>query len=117
MFHVPFPEPRGISVVNTDLTEIAPVERRVDSLVRVDTDEGDFLLVLESQGRKDERKRGSWPYYLSYLYEKYRCEPVLIVITQNRSTARGPPSPSGSVCRTGPRWSYGRSSSGRTTYR
>ncbi|MEI5522661.1 hypothetical protein WB401_16235 [Streptomyces brasiliscabiei] len=88
LFHVPFPEPRSISVVNTDLTEIAPVERRVDSLVRVDTEEGAFLLVLESQGRKDERKRGSWPYYLAYLHEKYRVEPVLVVMTQNRSTAK-----------------------------
>ncbi|WP_200309216.1 hypothetical protein [Streptomyces adelaidensis] len=88
LFHVPFPEPRAISVVNTDLTEIAPVERRVDSLVRVDTDEGAFLLVLESQGEKDDRKRGSWPYYLAYLHEKYRCEPVLIVMTQSRATAR-----------------------------
>jgi hypothetical protein len=43
---------------------------------------------LESQGKTDERKRGSWPYYLSYLYEKYRCEPVLIVITQSSSTAK-----------------------------
>ncbi|GHH87403.1 hypothetical protein [Streptomyces capitiformicae] len=88
LFHVPFPEPRAISVVNTDLTEIAPVERRVDSLVRVDTDEGAFLLILESQGKKDERKRGSWPYYLSYLHEKYRCQPVLIVMSQSRATAR-----------------------------
>ena len=88
LFHVPFPEPCGFAVVNTDLTEIEPVERRVDSLVRVHTESGDFLLVLESQGKKDERKRGSWPYYLSYLYEKYRCEPVLIVMTQSTSTAR-----------------------------
>lgn len=27
LFHVPFPEPREISVVNTDLTEIAPALR------------------------------------------------------------------------------------------
>ncbi|WP_234432573.1 MULTISPECIES: hypothetical protein [unclassified Streptomyces] len=47
-----------------------------------------YLLVVESQGKADERKRGSWPYYLSYLYEKYRCEPVLIVITQSSATAR-----------------------------
>jgi len=33
-------------------------------------------------------RNGSWPYYLAYLHEKYRCEPVLIVMTQNRSTAR-----------------------------
>ncbi|MEU6576254.1 hypothetical protein [Streptomyces sp. NPDC046805] len=88
LFHVPFPEPRGFTVVNTDLTEIEPVERRADSVVRVNTEHGDFLLVLESQGKKDERKRGSWPYYLSYLYEKYGCEPVLIVMTQSSSTAR-----------------------------
>lgn len=88
LFHVPFPEPCGFTVLNTDLTEIEPVERRVDSLVRVNTEEGDYLLVLESQGKKDERKRGSWPYYLSYLYEEYRCEPVLIVMTQSSSTAR-----------------------------
>lgn len=52
------------------------------------TDAGTYLLVVESQGRPDERKRGSWPYYLSYLYEKYRCEPVLIVTTQSRTTAK-----------------------------
>ncbi|GAA2320479.1 hypothetical protein GCM10010431_47120 [Streptomyces kunmingensis] len=88
LFRVPFPEPRDIAVLNTDLTEIEPVERRVDSLVRVDTDEGDFLLVLESQGKKDERKWGSWAYYLGYLREKYQCQPVLIVLSQSRSTAR-----------------------------
>jgi len=74
--------------MNFDLTEIEPVERRVDTLLRAETDEGPYLLVVESQRKKDEAKRGSWPYYLSYLYEKYRCEPVLIVTTQCSSTAR-----------------------------
>jgi len=74
--------------MNIDLTEIEPIERRVDTLLRAETDSGDYLLVVESQRRKDDAKRGSWPYYLSYLYEKYRCEPVLIVTTQNRATAR-----------------------------
>ncbi|MFE7727965.1 hypothetical protein ACFYO6_23350 [Streptomyces anthocyanicus] len=88
VLHVPFPEPRDFAVLNADLTEIEPVERRVDTLMRVETDEGPYLLVVEAQGKKDEKKRGSWPYYLSYLYEKYRCEPVLVVITQNSATAR-----------------------------
>ncbi|MGA5321098.1 hypothetical protein ACPCIU_11710 [Streptomyces seoulensis] len=88
VLHVPFPEPREIAALNVDLTEIEPVERRVDTLLRAETDEGTYLLVVESQGKVDDRKRGSWPYYLSYLYEKYRCEPVLIVITQNSATAR-----------------------------
>ncbi|MCZ0989323.1 hypothetical protein [Streptomyces diastatochromogenes] len=85
---VPFPEPREIAALNVDLTEIEPVERRVDTLLRAETDEGTYLLVVESQGKVDDRKQGSWPYYLSYLHEKYRCEPVLIVVTQNSATAR-----------------------------
>ncbi|MFD7456230.1 MULTISPECIES: hypothetical protein [unclassified Streptomyces] len=88
VLHVPFPEPREIAALNVDLTEIEPVERRVDTLLRAETDEGTYLLVVESQGEVDPRKRGSWPYYLSYLHEKYRCEPVLIVITQSRATAK-----------------------------
>ncbi|MFF4502063.1 hypothetical protein [Streptomyces sp. NPDC001401] len=85
---VAFPEPREFAGMNIDLTEIEPVERRVDTLLRAKTDDGDYLLVVESQRRIDEAKRGSWPYYLSYLYEKHRCEPVLIVTTQCGSTAR-----------------------------
>ncbi|WP_435283716.1 hypothetical protein [Streptomyces koelreuteriae] len=88
VLHVPFPEPREFAVLNADLTETEPVERPVDTLMRVETDEGAYLLVVESQGKPDEGKRGSWPYYLSYLYAKYRCEPVLIVITQSSTTAR-----------------------------
>ncbi|MFC8085432.1 hypothetical protein [Streptomyces sp. NPDC057340] len=88
VLRVPFPEPRDFAVLNADVTEIEPVERRVDTLMRVETDEGAYLLVVEAQGKQDERKRGSWPYYLAYLYEKYRCEPVLVVITQNSTTAR-----------------------------
>ena len=88
VLHVPFPEPREFAAMNVDLTEIEPVERRVDTLLRAETDEGTYLLVVESQGKRDEDKRRSWPYYLSYLYAKYHCDPVLIVITQNGATAR-----------------------------
>ncbi|BBC33827.1 hypothetical protein SGFS_051210 [Streptomyces graminofaciens] len=88
VLHVPFPEPYEFAAMNVDLTEIEPVERRVDTLLRAETDEGTYLLVVESQGKKDEGKRRSWPYYLSYLYAKYHCDPVLIVITQSKATAR-----------------------------
>ncbi|MBD9702617.1 hypothetical protein IHE56_11045 [Streptomyces sp. ID01-12c] len=88
VLHVPFPEPREFAAMNVDLTEIEPVERRVDTLLRAETDEGTYLLVVESQGKRDEAKRRSWPYYLSYLYAKYQCDPVLIVITQSGATAR-----------------------------
>jgi hypothetical protein len=88
VLHIPIPEPRDFAVLNADLTEIEPVERRVDTLLRVETDEGTYLLVVESQGKRDDDKRSSWAYYLSYLYAKYRWEPVLIVLTQSRATAR-----------------------------
>ncbi|MFF9581605.1 hypothetical protein [Streptomyces achromogenes] len=88
VLRVPFPRPMEIAALNVDLTEIEPVERRGDTLLRAETDEGTYLLVVESQGKADERKRGSWPYYLSYLYEMYGCEPVLIVITQSSATAK-----------------------------
>lgn len=68
-----FPTPR-MEFTNVDLTEIEPVERRVDTLLRAETDEGTYLLVVESQGKKDEAKQRSWPYYLSYLYAKYDCD-------------------------------------------
>ncbi|WP_443063645.1 hypothetical protein [Streptomyces sp. NBC_00663] len=88
VLHIPIPEPRDFAVLNADLTEIEPIERRVDTLLRAETDEGVYLLVVESQGARDDDKRSSWAYYLSYLYAKYRWEPVLIVLTQSRSTAR-----------------------------
>jgi len=59
--HVPFPEPREIAALNVDLTEIEPVERRVDTLLRAETDEGTYLLVVESQGKVNDRERGSRP--------------------------------------------------------
>jgi hypothetical protein len=88
VLHIPIPEPREFAVLNADLTEIEPIERRVDSLLQAETDEGTYLLVVESQGKRDDDKRSSWAYYLSYLYAKYRWEPVLIVLTQSRATAR-----------------------------
>ncbi|MEW1792518.1 hypothetical protein [Streptomyces niveus] len=78
----------GVTVLPTDLTEARPVERRVDTLLRVDTDaNGSYLLAIESQGKKDPAKPASWAYYLSYLHTKYRLPPVLLVVCQDRATA------------------------------
>ncbi|MGW3142220.1 hypothetical protein [Streptomyces sp. NPDC001139] len=91
VLHVPFPEPREIAALNVDLTEIEPVERRVDTLLRAETDEGTYLLVVESQGKVDERKRGSRRYPSS---------------SSSRRAARRPsgrPGPSGSASVTGTR--------------
>lgn len=73
----------------TDLTELQPVERRVDTLLRFDTErDGSFLLAVEAQGRKDPAKLASWAYYLGYLNSKHEVPPVLLVVCQDRATAR-----------------------------
>ncbi|SMF16142.1 hypothetical protein [Streptomyces sp. Amel2xC10] len=84
---VAFPPPVSATELSTDLTETQPLERRVDTLLRMDTEDGSFLLAVESQGEPDPRKPASWAYYLSYVYAKYRVPPVLLVVCADRGTA------------------------------
>ncbi|MFJ8588076.1 hypothetical protein ACIRD2_26010 [Streptomyces sp. NPDC093595] len=85
---VAFAPPVSVTVLPTDLTETRPLERRVDTLLRFDTEEdGPFLLAVEAQGKKDPAKPASWAYYLAYLYTKYQLPPVLLVVCQDRLTA------------------------------
>ncbi|WP_406332280.1 hypothetical protein [Streptomyces sp. NBC_00203] len=85
---VPFADPVSTSPLPTDLTENRPLERRVDTLLRIDTaDSGSFVLAVEAQGKRDPDKPASWAYYLAYLYAKYQLPPVLVVVCRDRGTA------------------------------
>ncbi|MEV1066836.1 hypothetical protein [Streptomyces sp. NPDC050263] len=85
---IPFPEPTEIRALDTDLTEIKPLERRVDTLLRVDTaDGGSFLLAVEAQSRPVQNKLNSWTYYLAHLYAKYELPPILLVVCADKATA------------------------------
>lgn len=55
MPHIPIAEAHDFEVLNADLTEIEPVERGVDTLLMAETDEGTYLLVVESQGKRERR--------------------------------------------------------------
>jgi hypothetical protein len=59
---VDFGPPTSVTVLPTDLTEARPLERRVDTLLRLETEE-------------------------SYLLTKYRLQPILLVVCQDRATA------------------------------
>ncbi|MEH0575951.1 hypothetical protein [Streptomyces sp. B21-108] len=83
---LPFIPPKRVTVLPTDLTEIQPVERRVDTLLRFEGDET-FLLAVEAQSAKDPNKPASWAYYLSFVYAKYKIPPLLLVVCQDRPTA------------------------------
>ncbi|WP_199040396.1 hypothetical protein [Glycomyces salinus] len=83
-----FPEVREVSVINGDLTEIMPVERHADTILKVDTDEGEQLLVIEPQTEAQKKKIRSWAYYIAYLENKYELPVTLLVITASETTAR-----------------------------
>jgi hypothetical protein len=86
---LPFPDPVAVSLLPTDTTEIRPLERRLDTLLQLDTAEGEsYLLAVEAQGKKDSEKHGSWAYYVAYLFAKYRKPPLLLIVCQDESTAR-----------------------------
>ncbi|MFD9001877.1 hypothetical protein ACFV0T_13030 [Streptomyces sp. NPDC059582] len=85
---LPFPDPVAVSLMPTDLTETRPTERRVDTLLKIDTASGEsHLLIVEAQGKKDPGKPASWAYYVAHLYAKYGIPPVLLVTCQDRATA------------------------------
>ncbi|MFF9013323.1 hypothetical protein ACF09C_10210 [Streptomyces sp. NPDC014870] len=75
-------------ILPTDLTETTPVERRVDTLLRLDSaTKGSLVLAIEAQGRKDPDKPRTWAYYAAYLWNKYRLPTALLVVCQDRATA------------------------------
>ncbi|MEW2397537.1 hypothetical protein [Streptomyces sp. NPDC046862] len=83
-----FAPPTSVTILPTDLTEARPVERRVDTLLRFDSEDDDsFLLAVEAQREKDPDKPSSWAYYLSFLSTKYKLPVMLLVVCQDRATA------------------------------
>ncbi|WP_308294420.1 hypothetical protein [Streptomyces sp. XM4193] len=65
-----------------------PLERRVDSVLRVKPADGErFLLAIEAQGRRDTTKAVNWAYYVAYLAAKHQCPVLLLVICQDKATA------------------------------
>ncbi|GAA3823875.1 hypothetical protein FNH04_13355 [Streptomyces phyllanthi] len=57
-------------------------------MLRLETEDDEpLLLAVEAQGKKDPDKPASWAYYASYLLTKYRLQPMLLVVCQDRATA------------------------------
>lgn len=86
---LPDPGQAEVSVLNCDVTEFQPVERRVDTLLELKCSDGHtYLLVVEAQSEKDPDKAVSWAYYLSFLATKYKKHsPVLLVVCREKKTA------------------------------
>lgn len=86
---VPLSAKATVDAVTTDVTEARPLERRVDTVLRIGPSDGeDFLLAVEAQSGKAEGKEWSWAYYIGYLQAKYALPVLLLVVCQDRATAK-----------------------------
>jgi len=82
------PTPDTVSIISGDVTEIRPLERRIDTLLRCETADGEaYLVLVEAQRTCDNDKTYSWMYYLAYLADKYRLPVLLLVVCQDRRVA------------------------------
>ncbi|WP_031477477.1 hypothetical protein [Streptomyces bicolor] len=86
---VPLSEKATVDAVTTDVTETKPLERRVDTVLRIGPSDGEhFLLAVEAQSGKVAGKEWSWAYYIGYLQAKYKLPVLLLVVCQDRATAK-----------------------------
>jgi hypothetical protein len=85
---LPPPAKATIEALTPDATEIKPMERRVDTVLRVEPSDGDgFLLAIEAQTGKVRGKGLSWAYYVAYLHAKFGLPVLLVAVCRNRPTA------------------------------
>ena len=68
-----------IEIVSSEVRELLATERRADVVVVLRAGDAVLVLVIEVQTSRDEKKRLSWPIYLTNLRAKYGCPAVLIV--------------------------------------
>ncbi|MFF3487681.1 hypothetical protein ACFYXC_31015 [Streptomyces sp. NPDC002701] len=86
---VPLPAKAIVDAVTTDVTEAKPLERRVDTVLRIGPSDGeDFLLAIESQSARNKEKAASWAYYVAYLQSKFGLPVLLVVVCQDGATAK-----------------------------
>lgn len=101
---LPPPAKADIVPLTPDATELKPLERRVDTVLRVEPSEGEppFLLAVEAQTRRAPDKGVNWAYYVAYLRAKFELPVLLVAVCRSRKTARWAAGPF--ECKVGP-WS------------
>ncbi|MBF6176254.1 hypothetical protein [Nocardia blacklockiae] len=84
---LPFPDPVSVDLMPLDRNDFEPLERRSDSLLRVGTAEGKYLLLVEGQARDDPEKPAAWAQLVAHAHRKHRMPVVLLVVCHDRVTA------------------------------
>jgi hypothetical protein len=86
---LPPPAKSIIEAMSPDATEIRPLERRVDTVLKVEPSEGDrFMVAIEKQTTPVPGKGISWAYYVAYLHAKFGLPVLLVTVCRNRRTSK-----------------------------
>src|SRR5688572_3417626 len=86
--HANVPEYREARVASADLTDIQPAEYRADLVIQLFDDASVFGIVVEVQLSEDERKRFTWPAYVTNLRARLECPVCLLVVAADDAVAR-----------------------------
>jgi len=85
---VELPAYTEVRVESADLTEAVPAEYRADLVVLLVDGKPVLAIVVEVQLARDERKRFTWPVYVTGLRARFECDAVVLVITPSMDVAR-----------------------------
>lgn len=85
---VELPAYTEVRVESADLTDVVPAEYRADLVVLLVDGKPVFAIVVEVQLARDERKRFTWPVYLTGLRARFECEATVLVVTPTMDVAR-----------------------------
>ncbi|WP_340377556.1 hypothetical protein U5640_22430 [Streptomyces sp. SS7] len=85
---IPPPSKADFGTLSPDTTEIQPLERRVDTVLKFEPEMGEsFLLAIEAQTKPHPEKGKSWAYYVAHLRAKYDMPVLLVAVCKDRATA------------------------------
>jgi hypothetical protein len=91
--HLELPAYTEAHLASSDLTEVVPTEFRADAVVLLVDGKPVLGVIVEAQLSRDERKRFTWPAYVSVLRARHECPVELLVLTHDRSVATWAASP------------------------
>ena len=85
--HLDLPAYTEARLASSDLTEVVPTEFRADAVVLFVGDKPVLGVIVEVQLSRDERKRFTWPAYVSVLRARHECPVELLVVAPDRAVA------------------------------
>lgn len=85
--HLELPAYTEARLASSDLTEVVPTEFRADAVVLLVDGKPVLGVIVEAQLSRDERKRFSWPAYMTVLRARHECPVELLVVTPDRAVA------------------------------